>query len=560
MAVGRLPPERLLVGLTLLALILRLWALGSMPPGLDTDEAAIGYNAYSLLRSGRDEYGQPWPLLFESFGEWKRPVYIYAAVPAVAALGLNPFAVRLPAALAGALSVPVLYAVARLLLRGPRRALLAAGLLAISPWHLQFTRAAREVSVLLLALLVLVWALLAAVHAPRDRPRGGPFLLGAAMAFLAATHTYTAGIILAPLLSLAVGVAYRSRLSRLPRAWLVAAGAVLVLGAVPLGRQFADGRAGTRFAMASVFADKELQATAAGRVERDERDGLPAVLSGPVLLGVWRAAGGYVAHFEPSFLFVHGDGEWRHHSSTGGLLLLWDVPLLICGALVALRHRRRPAVRVVVAWLAVGPLPAAFGSPAPHAVRSIAMLPALYLLAALGLGPVWRWIAPRRLNVDWAAALVLCVAVYLYGYYRYYGYEHDGAWSSGWLETFRAAQREVDSGRYTRVVIPEDLPTPRVAYIYALFGTAYSPERYLAQGGTRSSLQWRWYPEPGPMAFEPFELRAVDWSQEPRNGETLYVYPPDRRLPDGTEPVVTIKRTGGSGRDALRLIAYVDPA
>ena len=68
-----------LAGLTLLALGLRVWALGSMPPGLDTDEAAIGYNAYSLLRSGRDEYGEPWPFLFQSFGEWKRPVYIYAA-------------------------------------------------------------------------------------------------------------------------------------------------------------------------------------------------------------------------------------------------------------------------------------------------------------------------------------------------------------------------------------------------------------------------------------------------------------------------------------------------
>ena len=284
---------------------------------------------------------------------------------------------------------------------------------------------------------------------------------------------------------------------------------VLVLGAAPLAGQFADGRAGARFAMASLFAEKELQTTAAERVARDERDGLPAVLSGPAVLGLWRAAGGYVTHFEPSFLFVHGDGEWRHHSSTGGLLLLWDIPLLVCGVAVALRQWRRPAVQVIAAWLAIGPLPAAFGTPAPHAVRSIALLPALYLLAALGLGPVWRWVARRRLTRDWAVALALCVAVYLYGYYRYYGQEHDGAWSSGWLETFRAAQNEVDSGRYARVVIPDDLPTPRVAYIYALFGTAYSPERYLAQGGTRSSLLWRWYPEPGPMTFEPFELRAV---------------------------------------------------
>jgi hypothetical protein len=308
-----------------------------------------------------------------------------------------------------------------------------------------------------------------------------------------------------------------------------------------------------------VFADRQLQATAAGRIDRDERDGAPAVLSHPLLLGTWRAVGAYVTHYEPSFLFTRGDAEWRHHSSTGGQLHLWDVPLLVCGLLVLVRQWRRPAVRVVAGWLAIGPLPAAFGATAPHALRAIALLPALYLLAALGAGPLWRWLTRHRLTTDWALALLLSVGVYLYGYYRYYGYEHDGAWSSGWLEAFRTAQSEVDSGRYARVVIPEDLAWPRVGYIYALFGTAYDPQRYQSQGGTRSSRRWRWYPEPGPMRFEPFELRAVDWGREPREGDTLYVYPADRRLPDGTEAVAVVKRTSGSGQDALQLIAFADP-
>lgn len=48
---------RLLAGLTLLALLLRIWALDQSPLGLDPGEASIGYNAYSVLRTGRDEYG-----------------------------------------------------------------------------------------------------------------------------------------------------------------------------------------------------------------------------------------------------------------------------------------------------------------------------------------------------------------------------------------------------------------------------------------------------------------------------------------------------------------------
>src|SRR5262249_11830786 len=68
---------RILAVLVLLALVLRVWGLDWSPPGLDPDEVSIGYNAYSILRTGRDEYGVPWPLTFRAFGEFKRPAYIY---------------------------------------------------------------------------------------------------------------------------------------------------------------------------------------------------------------------------------------------------------------------------------------------------------------------------------------------------------------------------------------------------------------------------------------------------------------------------------------------------
>src|SRR5688572_9788793 len=134
----------LLLVLTCLALVLRVWRLDRVPPGFHVDEASFGYNAFALLHTGRDEYGARLPLIFRAFGEYKRPAYVYAAVPAVALLGPTPLAVRLPAALAGTLAVPLLYAVAALLLRRPGPALCAAGMLAVSPWHLQFSRGAWE--------------------------------------------------------------------------------------------------------------------------------------------------------------------------------------------------------------------------------------------------------------------------------------------------------------------------------------------------------------------------------------------------------------------------------
>src|SRR3989338_4879016 len=99
----------LLVAIILLALALRVPWLDKFPAGLNADEAAIGYNDYSLLATGLDEHGTPWPLSFRSFDDYKPAGYFYISLPFVAVLGLNTWAVRLPSALLGILSVYFIY-------------------------------------------------------------------------------------------------------------------------------------------------------------------------------------------------------------------------------------------------------------------------------------------------------------------------------------------------------------------------------------------------------------------------------------------------------------------
>jgi len=89
----------LLVLILFIAALLRLGNLGGNPPGLTPDEAALGYNAYSILKTGRDEYGQILPVVFKSFGDYKPELYVYLTVPSVAIFGLTEFAVRFPSAL-----------------------------------------------------------------------------------------------------------------------------------------------------------------------------------------------------------------------------------------------------------------------------------------------------------------------------------------------------------------------------------------------------------------------------------------------------------------------------
>src|SRR3989344_5210772 len=94
-----------IIAIIILAAILSLYKLGEVPSGLYQDETAIGYNAYSLLETGKDEHGVSYPLYFKSFGDYKLPVYIYLTAFSVKTFGLTGFAVRLPSAVFGILSV-----------------------------------------------------------------------------------------------------------------------------------------------------------------------------------------------------------------------------------------------------------------------------------------------------------------------------------------------------------------------------------------------------------------------------------------------------------------------
>src|SRR6266567_6149312 len=123
----------------LLALVLRLWQLGAVPPSPDWDEVALGYDAYSLIHTGRDEYGKFLPVVLRSFDDYKPALYAYLTIPTVSLFGLTVIAVRLPSVIFGVLAVLATFYLMRELFKRDSLALVVAFLLAISPWSLQFS-------------------------------------------------------------------------------------------------------------------------------------------------------------------------------------------------------------------------------------------------------------------------------------------------------------------------------------------------------------------------------------------------------------------------------------
>ena len=225
-------------GVVVLAALLRFVALEHVPYGVNQDEASRAYDAYSLLQTGHDQHGNPWPLTLESFSRFRdnaSAIAVYAALPTTAILGPGVLAIRIPSAIAGVLAVLAIAYVGYAMSRRWEVGILAALILAVSPWHLTLSRTGHEA----------IWAstlFILGVAAFFRGLRQPPFLLLAASAWAVTLYGYPIAKVFVPLASLSLVVAHWTELRRHAR-WLVASillGAVLLVPAVAHQASFPD--------------------------------------------------------------------------------------------------------------------------------------------------------------------------------------------------------------------------------------------------------------------------------------------------------------------------------
>lgn len=365
-----------------LVLGLHLTHLGSSPPGLWADEAAIGYNAWAIGHFGVDEHGVRWPVFFESFGDYKSPIYVYLLAPLTRVFALTPTLVRVPAGLCGVGACLVLGLMTARLTGRRWIGLFLFLMAAVTPWVVLPGRLGFEVVVLLLLTSVVV---LGAVHLIDKPSRGRALAVGFALAAL--PYSYATGRLLAVLLTavlcVVLGPLARHRVALL---WVLPP----VVGSYAFLALWAGAHRGAltaRFSYVSVFADSP---------------SLPTAMS--------RSAQNYLHYFDPRFLLLKGDANLRHNTGSAGMLLWGMLPALVVGAWWCLRQWRNPRAQFLVLGLLSAPIPAAVTQQGtPHALRSAGMLPFLFGIAAMGCRSILQ--RPRSTRRVVVTAAVLLTAV-----------------------------------------------------------------------------------------------------------------------------------------------------
>ena len=214
------------LALILIGVLARGWALGAVPGGLNQDEAFAGYEAWSLLTSGVDSWGYPYPCYLVAWGSGMNALESYLAMPFLALMGGTATALRMPQFLCACLSLPVCYDLLRRL-ASRRLALVGLGLLAISPWHIMLSRWGLESNLAPAFLLFGFYFLVRGLERQR-------FLLLSAAAYGISLYAYAINWVVVPLTLCVCGAYLLLSGRRFSWRCLLGAAGILFLLALPL--------------------------------------------------------------------------------------------------------------------------------------------------------------------------------------------------------------------------------------------------------------------------------------------------------------------------------------
>jgi 4-amino-4-deoxy-L-arabinose transferase-like glycosyltransferase len=438
---------------------LRVYQLDTNPPALFGDEVDVGYQAYSLLTTGKDISGRILPLYLKSLTEYRASFYIYSAVPFVGIFGLNEWGVRLPAAFWGVVSLIGIFLLTRKLFN-TYVGLAAMFLMSISPWHLQYSRGSFEVTMLLSFLLFASWLTLLGL-------KKGYYLVPAAILFGASFYIYSTAAVFVPLLVLLFAGIYLNNKAALKQVgwnWLsiaIVVGTVVISGVVI---SIIGGQATNRFSGISIFTDTvlldkiNLARTTMGYYTpegefRTSDQKVESLFHNKATVYLQVFATNYSKALSFNFLFSEGDINFRQSIHEMGELYYFEIILLACGVWVIARREERKKAWFVFGWLLLAPIPASLTADGGyHATRLFIMLPPLVILNALGLVFIIqklfvgekKWLVVRYGSmVILGVFMILNMTFYFHRYYEHYPVESWRWWHVGFKEAMQyVAQHE----------------------------------------------------------------------------------------------------------------------
>lgn len=480
-----------------LAFLLRFYQLSSLPPSLDWDEASTGYNAYSILKTGRDEFGQSYPFLFRAFDGYVPPVLVYLNVVSISLLGLNEFAVRVPNALLGTMTTLGLYLLAHELTLSRKFAGIAALFLAISPWHITYSRVNFFAT---LPVFFVVFGTYFFVLSMKKKN----WLWVSAIFFVLAIFSYFSAYVFVPVFALGLMFLFRNNFNLLTKSLFLG---VIFMASIYIF--FLAGGGQARFKGVLAISDADIVKRSANLILEEGFRG--NIVHNRRFTYSQKFLEGYFANFRYDFLFGKFDNVSRMivPGDGFGLMLLVDLPLLLFGS-YKLILKRDFFAKVMLLWLATAPVATAPTLPQMVSTRAILMVVPLAAISAYGfwsfskVKPIVRYILVMLISFNFL--------IFAHNYFGHFPKEKAKDWFWGYRELFDYLDNPQNKSSNVHFVFKNHENLDQV-YMFNLFYRKVDPLTWQKNGGTKLGCSGT----TGQFSFERYDFIPVSCLSKPVN-------------------------------------------
>lgn len=474
----------------LLSFAVRLINLSSNPPSLNWDEVSHGYNAYSILKTGHDEWGQTMPLTnFRAYGDYPTTIYMYLLMPIISIFRLTDFTVRLPSAIFGALIPLVLFFLVKKATKKDSIALLTAFLASLSPWGVLLGRQALQATPAIFFMSLGVLIFIEGMQKNVWLSIVGSISLGIS------TYAYHNTRIFAPLLLLCLLIVYRKKLfANIKILLTILVFSALLFTPVFLALTSAEGRA--RSSWVGIIDQGAINRINESRGASKLSPFFARLSHNKVTYFTGVAVKNYLGYFSPAFLGTKGGSHYQFSIQGFGVINPVELPFFYFGLFLLLINIKKlnKISKVILFWLLVSPLPAVITRDPFQVVRATTMMPAVYLTIAYGLKSVSDFLVTKGKKTT-IVIMVLLGLVFGYFSYKYfdnfiniYPAKYSQSWQFGYKEAISFVKENYN--QYDKIVITKVYGEPH-EFVY--FYTLFDPAKLLTDPNLNRYQRTDWY-------------------------------------------------------------------
>ncbi len=519
-----------LFSIILLGVFLRFYKLDKYPVQLNHDEISQIYDTASIVKTGKDIYGNFLPLAFPSTGDFKVGHYIYITVIPYLIFGVKEVVIRLPAAFFGSLTIFGVYLFVNQLLKNVQLALIASFLVAVTPSEIFYSRKSFES---IIAESITFFGLFMLVKL-REVNRSKSYLLLTALFLVLPMYIYTSYTMVIPLIILLFSMIYwKEMITKLKVFGVACCILIIPLSFIVLSNQ------GVRFRANSVFILRDFNLVR----QLNLIDGNSKYISSLLKFGfvVEYSFTKYINQLDLKYLFANGLDLTNKGVLGLGPLLFIQLPFFTIGVLLLIKDKYKKEAIFLLGALLISFIPSGltFEQTSPH--RSVLAFTFISIISAIGVWETYKFSKNfSRLNRTAVAGLIIfsffiniiyCIHIYTANYPNeksqqlHYPYKlvAQYAWSN--------------YGKYDHIIIDpvygESAPVRAVAvhYYLAYYGN-YDPFKF------QKDLKL----DNVGINFDKFSIREIDWRKDSNLKKTLIIASP-WSLPESVLREKTILKT-----------------